>query len=482
MKERALSIFLIALSFCAEVTSQSFINNGMFTGVSDEGKYGEDLAIDENWAVVGAPDAGNGEAYIYKRNSSTGDWNFVKTIIQNDGQVDDFFGRGVAINDDVIIIGARGDDDQANRSGSAYIFYKDLGGSENWGLLKKIEASDASANSFFGNSIDIDNGYAIIGTFSISKAYIFGRDHGGKDNWGEVKQLVRDDGPSFNAFGNDVSIHNEHVVVAAFSDDTGGMNKGSAYIYSKDQGGPNNWGQVKKLVAPDGNAEDSFGSAVALHGDHVVVGAPYNTELGNSFFRGAAYVFTKDSGGTNNWGFLKKIKPDDLDGGDTFGWDLATYGDLIVVGAPGANETHVNDGKAYLFKRNSGGQNNWGQVQDLTAFGTFAAEDGFGFGVHLNHGKVIASAIRNDNAGTDTGIIYFFEEPCNAANIDITNASLSGVLDKQLFTASTAITSNATYDNYAYYGMKANDNLTFSSGLEIENGTELDMRIDFCPN
>ena len=62
-------------------------------------------------------------------------------------------------------------------------------------------------------------------------------------------------------------------MVGAFNDDDNGYSSGSAYIFYRDQGGADNWGQVKKLTASDGAESDSFGISVSISGDIIVVGA-----------------------------------------------------------------------------------------------------------------------------------------------------------------------------------------------------------------
>ena len=34
---------------------------------------------------------------------------------------------------------------------------------------------------------------------------------------------------------------------------------GAAYVFRRDQGGPGDWGEVKKLTAPDAETDDAFG-------------------------------------------------------------------------------------------------------------------------------------------------------------------------------------------------------------------------------
>jgi hypothetical protein len=59
--------------------------------------------------------------------------------------------------------------------------------------------------------------------------------------------------------------------------------------------------QTKKLLASDGVADDWFGRSVSNSGDVVVVGA-----VGDDSNSGSAYIFSRYEGGEDNWGQVKK--------------------------------------------------------------------------------------------------------------------------------------------------------------------------------
>jgi hypothetical protein len=128
---------------------------------------------------------------------------------------------------------------------------------------KKLAASDAAAGHEFGLSVAIDGNTAVVGAhkhFQDSKAgsaYIFEQNHGGANNWGEVKKLTASDGTAFELFGYSVSISGDIVIVGGWEESAGATsNKGSAYIFERNHGGSNNWGEVKKLTASDGSPGD----------------------------------------------------------------------------------------------------------------------------------------------------------------------------------------------------------------------------------
>ncbi len=117
--------------------------------------------------------------------------------------------------------------------------------------------------------------------------------------------------------------------------------------------------EVKKLIASDAQAGDNFGFSVAVSGDTAVVGAPFEGSRA-----GAAYVFQRDQGGAGNWGEVKKLTASDAEAGDRFGVSAAVSGDTAVVGARSEGS---EAGAAYVFHRDEGGANNWGEVKKLTA-------------------------------------------------------------------------------------------------------------------
>ena len=64
----------------------------------------------------------------------------------------------------------------------------------------------------------------------------------------EVK-ITASDGAEWDWFGHSVAISGDTVIVGGFGDDDNGFNSGSAYLYQRDEGGPDNWGQVTNSTA-----------------------------------------------------------------------------------------------------------------------------------------------------------------------------------------------------------------------------------------
>jgi len=116
--------------------------------------------------------------------------------------------------------------------------------------------------------------------------------------------------------------------------------------------------QVAKLTASDGAAGDIFGFSASINGDTVVVGAYYGGAGGVE--SGSAYVFERNHGGADNWGEVKELIASDAAANDAFGWSVSISGDTVVVGAWGNFDSGLRSGSAYVFGRNQGGADKLG--------------------------------------------------------------------------------------------------------------------------
>jgi hypothetical protein len=88
-----------------------------------------------------------------------------------------------------------------------------------------------------------------------------------------------------------VDVDGDLIVVGAPWSQGGGTERGQVYVFSRNEGGADNWGQAQILRASDAANKDWLGSRIALDGLYLVVGA--TGEDGSGVERGAAYVFRK---------------------------------------------------------------------------------------------------------------------------------------------------------------------------------------------
>ncbi|MEK7830824.1 MAG: putative Ig domain-containing protein, partial [Acidobacteriota bacterium] len=433
--------------------------------IANDGTYFDGFyvtAISNDTIVVGANgnNTGAGSAYIFEHNQSGADnWGLVKKLTASDAEMGDAFGAAIGISGNTIVVGAYQNN---SHRGAAYVFERNQGGAGNWGQVKKLVASDAADPDFFASAIVIQNDTVVIGAyhkqFFTGAAYIFGRNQGGAGNWGQVKKLVASDAALGDSFGSSVAISDDTIAIGANGKNA---NTGAAYVFGRNQGGADVWGQVKKLALGDGMLQDVFGCSIGISGDTIVVGA-YGRNSGS----GAAYIFERNQGGAGNWGQVQVLTANNGAEPDRFGVSVGIRGDIVAVGSDLSN---VNTGAAYLFGRNQGGTDNWGQTQKLTA-GDGAAFDYFGAtvgisGDSINGYRVIVGAIYANN---QAGAAYLFSNLCSTPSL--TPASLPiaqvGVPYSQTVTALPS----GSY-TYAVSSGVLPDGLTLSSATGVISGT-----------
>ena len=431
-------IFILVLSLLLPALSAVAVSdNEQKLTASDGGpddRFGASVSISSNTLVVGAYlDDDNGEnsgsAYVFERISGT--WTQIAKLKASDGEEGDNFGVSVSISNDTVVVGVPQDGRFEPNVGSAYIFYRDKGGPDNWGQVKKITARDDVHD--FGLSVSINGDTLVVGTFTKS-AYIFYRNNGGLDNWGQVKKITSS-GPDSENFGESVSISDDTVVVGALFGDGNEPNTGSAYIFYRDRGGFDNWGEVQKLIASDGDENDHFGISVSISDDTVVVGALFGD--GNEPNTGSAYIFYRDRGGSDNWGEVKKLTASDGDESDHFGRSISQSGNTVVVG------TDIS--LVYIFDSDQGGPDNWGEVKKLTA-SDGGPDDRFGASVSISSNTLVVGAPHGEYSGS--AYVYALDEIVN--DLTYTPVTPCRIVDTRK--TSAGIIGASTQRNFRVYG------------------------------
>ncbi len=381
--------------------------------VDDE--FGISVSTSGNYVVVGTL---HEEVYIfYKDEGGIDNWGQVKKIVASDPEVGAFFGYSVSISGEYVVVGAYSKDEGIEmNAGVAYIFYKDEGGTENWGQVKKIEGSDTVNFDNFGISVSILGDYVITGApednGSTGAVYIFKQNSDGTWPATETKKIVVAGLASFSRLGISVSISEDCIVAGADWYDGVTLDEGAAYVFYKDKGGVDNWGQVKRIRPNDAEQDARFGHSVSISGDCMIVGANQKNEPPGNNDEGAAYIFYKDEGGIDNWGQVKKIVADPTEVGAWFGFSVSISGDNIVVGVYLENISGFTDaGVVYIFNKDEGGIDKWGQVKKIIASDPETTAQ-FGISVFiLGDYIIVGSNQKNESLGNNNeGAAYIFEQ------------------------------------------------------------------------
>lgn len=176
----------------------------------------------------------------------------------------------------------------------------------------------------------------------------------------EVQMLLASDGAAHDGFGKALDRDGQTLIVGAPQHFSDGLN-GSFYVFAG--GESRQWIEQERIFSPFDGAEgygDEFGSALALEGDTLFVGAPMTHEDGG--FAGRAYVFLRDE--TGHWTHLQTFPSPPS---PRFGQSIALAGDTAVI---------TSQYQAYIFTRDNSGL--WSQDAELSAdtVGTQVAFDG----------------------------------------------------------------------------------------------------------
>jgi hypothetical protein len=409
-----------------------------------EDYFGYTVAISGNFAVIGTPyddDVGDGMAKSdYLENSGSayvftydGDaWAQHAKLLAADGAMADLFGGAVAIDGDTIVIGAAEDDDNGPNAGSAYVFWRD---GANWTQQAKLLPSDGAPDDLFGRSVALSGDAALIAMPGINaageytgSAYVFRRVGA---SWIEETKLAAADGAAADLFGVRVALDGDTAVIGAPYDDDNGNESGSVYVFQFDGA---SWVQQQKLLAADGEAIDFFGSAIAVFGNTIVIGAPNDDDVADD--AGAAYVFVFDGDG---WVQQAKLTPSDGEQHDSFGASVASAGQTIVIGAP--NDGNERDA-AYVFHYCGG---SWREAAKLTA-PDGGRWDLFGSAVAVSadaQPSVLIGALRDDDRDINAGAAYVFV-------VDLCFGDLDGDNDVDLADLATLLSNYGTPSGAAY--------------------------------
>ena len=295
--------------------------------------FGYGVAISGDTVIVGAyQDDGTftnqGAAYVFTRSGTV--WSQQQKLNNPDPALDDRFGISVAISGNTVIVGAYIDDGAFTNQGSVYIFTRS---GAVWSQQQKLLASDAAAGDFFGYGVAISGDTVIVGAYSDDgafldqgAAYVFARSG---TVWSQQAKLDNPDPEAGAFFAYSVAISGDTIVVGSYNDDDAFTNQGAAYVFTRSGAV---WSQQQKLLASDAAGGDNFGFSVAISGDTVVVGA--FADSGAFTNQGAAYVFERSG---IIWTQKAKLTDSAGAAGDFFGWSVAISGDKIVVGAPNSD-------------------------------------------------------------------------------------------------------------------------------------------------
>lgn len=260
----------------------------------------------------------------------------------------------------------------------------------------------------FGISVVIDeSNQTIVGAHQeddqLGKIYLF--DRLADLNVTQVAEIVPPEDLGRMSFGSFLASSGTFLAVGA--PDTNSF-QGKVYLYNKSGG---TYSIDGNLSDPNGQANDTFGSGLSLHGTSLVVSSPQKL---SGVGPGKVSLFERNSS-TSQWDLSKTFWSDSNLTNEHFGNDLALSSNYLLIGAPkedddGANGT--DSGAAYLFEKNSTTQI-WSSEATRFSPSSLSPNDEFGHSVALWDNYAFIGA-KNGGDSNDTGVVYVFEKEAGA--------------------------------------------------------------------
>lgn len=311
--------------------------------------FGNRVALEGDTAVIASTGddvifTDRGTVQIYTRSGTT--WTRRAALDPGLGGVSDFFGSSVSIHNGSVAVGAPGNDVTASgNEGAVYVF---TGSGATWSLQQKLTRAGAAVGEGLGNAVAIRGDTVVCGVPNFDG--IVGTNQGlgvsftrTGTTWAASEVFMPNETQAQSSFGSAIAMSDEFVAVGSSNWSRSGANfSGAAYAFRRADGVP---AGTSTLTAPTPQTAASFGNRLASDGTKLVIGS-YNEDGGAGADQGAVYVYKFQD---ETFALEQKLLPSVQQAGANFGRAIAIEGNTIIVGAPFEDDIAANAGAAYVF-------------------------------------------------------------------------------------------------------------------------------------
>lgn len=313
--------------------------------------------------------------YLYQKGANPAQWSFLKRLTKP-GDVKPFaqFSTVLAMDGDTLVAGAK--HAAINSPGRVYVFRRNEGGADMWGVSQTLGGDYFDDYRDFGESLDIHRNRMVVGdtqSGAHGRVEVFERS-GPNADFMHAAYLVPPAADAADSvdFAGKVTLYGDVVVVSdmGFKTAADSNSRGRVYVYARDQGGAGQWGLVTRLLSPNStppNGTNRFGTSISIWGsDDKTRGETIAVSSGQQH-PGHVFLFGRDAGGANNWGQIVDLESPVGEGSSHFGASLHLHSNELLVGDSDAKtQIGVTAGAVYVYHQQTGGSNNWGFKQKLS--------------------------------------------------------------------------------------------------------------------
>jgi hypothetical protein len=303
----------------------------------------------------------------------------------------DLFAQSVSISGGVVLVGAGLDGTTGAGSGQAYLFNASTGA-----LLHTLANPTPATNDFFGQRVSISGNLALVGAqnddtsaTNAGAAYLF------NVTTGALQRTFLNPGTApiaSDSFGQAVAVSGNRVLISAILDDTGASNAGAAYLFDATTGA-----LQRTFANPTPASNDQFGNQIALSGNMALIGAAFDDTGATD--SGSAYLFDLTTGA-----LLRTFANPTPGMNDNFGSSVALSGTRALIGALQDDASGFNEGAAYLFDLATGNLVNTLLIPSVNGNSEFLGQS-----AALSDEFAVVGAAFDNSAATDGGAAYVYD-------------------------------------------------------------------------
>lgn len=378
----------------------------------DNDRYGKSVAVHGDTAVISSAQG----VFVLTRENNA--WRNVALLTLSTSAIS----GDVAIEGDTIFVGVSDADPSGFGfdTGAVYLFKKPAVGWLDATEDGVLTAGDGSAGDGFGARLAIEGGVLVVGAISDDlggtdegSAYLFEQPPGGWATKTHDAKLTASDAADGDNFGF-VDISQDTVIAGSDS----GL--GAIYVFEKPAAGWADATQDAKLTSTEPGTGTGFGRYVAIDDDLIAGGSPFEEPAG-SVNTGAVYVYDKPSAGWSD--ATQSARLIDRNGTRVrqykLGQGVEVSGETVLAGAPGrlgqSSTFDQRRGSVYIYKRPAAGWVNDSSPDTLFSHGEQpSGDDNFGGVLAADAGTLFVGVPnREEDSDVNTGAAYAYELQSN---------------------------------------------------------------------
>ncbi len=466
------------------------------------------MGLSGNSSVTAYSEAGKIYLFTFTPNTKYSNLNFYNeyyadSIVKGTQSLSagDLFGSSVALYENLLAIGARGDATGGTGTGAVYLYNFTLGSLyQNLTLNSKLAygsnvldtSGDAytlnlAAGSNFGFSVALQDGLLAVGATGADSGkgavYLFSFNSGTNYYPLTINEVVDDTYPDVDLvagdhFGSGVAISDSLLAVGAEYKDEGLDDKaGAVYLFTYNSGTPFvNLVLAKELQSISGSyeleADDNFGNAVSLYENYLAVGAYQGSSQTPATHTGSVYLF--DVSSPSNPSRITTISSVPGNTLTNFGSSVSLYDNKLGVGDMTSDSYK---GSVYLFYINNDDYanpvfskklknrteliNNSGGTYTLNLEGY--NQFGCSISIYENLLAIGAQLYSKNNSSTHEGTVYLL----NILDTTISDYTFGAYPSATLYIPTSLLSSWLNSGNVT---LQANNDIEFQSPVTISDG------------